>query len=67
MPINNLQLKNLYQKYYHTELLFKFKSSIQDRNEMFFYVPPARKLVFLLHLTVAQCSILRYRGMQCKN
>ena len=32
-----------------------------------FYVPPARKLVFLLQLTVAQCSILRYRGMKCKN
>ena len=32
-----------------------------------FYVPPARKLVFSLQLTVAQCSILRYRGMKCKN
>ena len=31
------------------------------------YVPPARKLVFSLQLTVAQCSILRYRGMECKN
>ena len=32
-----------------------------------FYVPPARKLVFSLHLTVAQRSILRYIGMKCKN
>ena len=32
-----------------------------------FYVPLARKLVFSLQLTVAQCSILRYRGMKCKN
>ena len=31
------------------------------------YVPPACKLVFWLQLTVAQCSILRYRGMKCKN
>ena len=31
------------------------------------FVPPARKLVFPLQLTVAQCSILRYRGMKCKN
>ena len=32
-----------------------------------FYVPPARKLVFSLHLRVAQCCVLRYRGMKCKN
>ena len=31
------------------------------------YVLPARKLVFSLQLTVAQCSILRYRGMKCKH
>ena len=31
------------------------------------YQPPARKLIFLLQLTVAQCSILRYRGIKCKN
>ena len=29
-------------------------------------MPPARKLVFSLQLTVAQCSILRYRGMKWK-
>ena len=34
---------------------------------IYYYVPPARKLVFSLQLTVAQCSILRYRGMKCKN
>ena len=32
-----------------------------------FYVPPARELVFSLQLTVAQCSIFRYRGVKCKN
>ena len=32
-----------------------------------FYVPPARKLVFSLQLRVAQCCVLRYRGMKCKN
>ena len=33
----------------------------------YIYVPPARKLVFSLQLTIPQCSILRYRGMKCKN
>ena len=36
-------------------------------NTIYFYVPPARNLVFSLQLTVAQCSTLRYRGMKCKN
>ena len=50
---------------------FIFKSPIYKSwltlREKIFYVPPARKLVFSLQLTVAQCSILRYRGMKCKN
>ena len=33
----------------------------------YLYVPPARKLVFSLQLRVAQCCVLRYRGMKCKN
>ena len=33
----------------------------------FFYVPPARKLVFSLQLRVAQWCVLRCRGMKCKN
>ena len=37
------------------------------RHVIYYYVPPARKLVLSLQLTVAQCSILRYRGMKCKN
>ena len=36
-------------------------------NLMLFYVPPARKLIFTLQLRVAQCCVLRYRGMKCKN
>ena len=31
------------------------------------YVPPPRKLVFSLQLTVAQCSTFRQKGMKCKN
>ena len=30
-------------------------------------MPPARKLVFSLQLTVAQCSTFRQKGMKCKN
>ena len=30
-------------------------------------MPPARKLVFSLQLSVAQCCVLRYRGMKCNN
>ena len=40
---------------------------LSQNREICYYVPPARKLVFSLQLTVAQCSILRYRGIKCKN
>ena len=46
--------------------LFVVKYSNSNQQHIF-YVPPARKLVFSLQLTVAQCSILRYREMKCKN
>ena len=39
---------------------------IKDLKDNIFYVPPARKLVFSLQLTVAQCSIFRQKGMKCK-
>ena len=38
-----------------------YKSVFKQVKE--FYVPPARKLVFSLQLRVAQCSVLRYRGI----
>ena len=34
---------------------------------IYIYVPPSRKLVFSLLLRVAQCCVLRYRGMKCTN
>ena len=40
----------------------KFFLKYVKRRKNIIYVPPARKLVFSLQLTVAQCSILRYRG-----
>ena len=49
----------------HEEKQTNPKTNLGDRKE--FYVPPARKLVFSLQLTVAQCSTLRYKGMKCKN
>ena len=45
----------------------ELKQHLSNLGRFIFYVPPARKLVFSLQLTVAQCSILRYRGMKCKN
>ena len=45
----------------------QLKQHLSNLGRFIFYVPPACKLVFSLQLTVAQCSILRYRGMKCKN
>ena len=41
--------------------------TIQMVTHIIFYVPSARKLVFSLQLTVAQCSTFRQKGMKCKN
>ena len=39
-----------------------FNSGTYLLRKKLIYVPPARKLVFSLQLTVAQCSALRYKG-----
>ena len=59
----NAYLTSLGQQTSHSSQSLCFIPS----NAIYYYVPPARKLVFSLQLTVAQCSILRYRGMKCKN
>ena len=39
---------------------------MSKKYDKIFYVPPARKLVFSLQLTVAQCTTFRQKGMKCK-
>ena len=62
----NIRLNNRYYKFssYILNITSKFVEFFRTNT---FYVPPARKLVFSLQFAVAQCSILRYRGIKCKN
>ena len=47
--------------------LFSLSSTLNLFFDNLFYVPSARKLVFSLQSTVAQCSTFRQKGMKCKN
>ena len=45
-------------------ILLNFRSNLGHTDKLkVIYVPPAHKLVFTLQVRVAQCCLLRYRGM----
>ena len=59
-PVSTLPQLRLLLSYYVTK-------SPQNLEIIFFMCHRQANSFFSLQLTVAQCSILRYRGMKCKN